>query len=212
VATDSPITFIKQSIRDFRTTGAIAPSSLFLARAIAKSLPENISDDFKVVEVGAGTGSITGELVKRMKNRGQLDLWEISPEFCKVLRARIGREPHLAAMKDRINICEGDIRSHKPGQVYDAVVSGLPFNCFQPEEVRGFIEHFRSLLKPQGTLTWFEYVAIRKIQSPFVSKARRAQLKGINDVTSGFIRDHQFKQQIIPINFPPARVRQLKFG
>jgi len=212
MATDSPITFIKQSFKDFRTTGAIAPSSLFLARAIAKTLPEQISDDFKVVEVGPGTGSVTGELVKRMNGRGHLDLWEISPEFCKVLRSRISREPVLAGMKNRINVYEGDIRSHNPGQYYDAVVSGLPFNCFQPEEVRGFIEHFRALLKPQGTLTWFEYVAIRKIQSPFVSKARRAQLKGINDVTSSFIRDHQFKQEIIPINFPPARVRQLKFG
>jgi phospholipid N-methyltransferase len=107
---------------------------------------------------------------------------------------------------------QGDVRHLKEEHTYDAIISGLPFNCFTPGEVRGFIEHFRFLLKPGGTLTWFEYVGIRKLQAPFVSPARRAQLRAIHEVTHEFVGRHQFNEHIIPVNLPPARVRHLRFG
>lgn len=212
MASDSPISFIKQSIKDFRTTGAVAPSSLFLARGIARNLPRDIEDGYRVLEVGPGTGSITGEIVKRMDGRGTLDLYEISPAFCAILRKRISEENVFRKMAPRTTVHEGDVRALPPQPTYNAIISGLPFNCFQPDEVAGFLEHFRALLKTNGILIWFEYVAIRKIQAPFVSKARREQLKGINAVTSKFINAHQHTQEIVPLNFPPARIRHLKFG
>ncbi|HYG74435.1 MAG TPA: methyltransferase domain-containing protein [Planctomycetota bacterium] len=212
MGSDNPIAFIKQSIRDFRTTGAVAPSSAFLARGIAKNLPAEVPENFRVLEVGAGTGSITTELARHMSGRGYLELFEISPDFCSVLRQRVAVEKCFEQMRSRISIHEGDVRSLKKQHHYDAIVSGLPFNCFQPDEVRGFIEHFRYLLKPGGGLIWFEYVAIRQLQSPFVGKARREQLKGVGAVTGSFIREHQYRQQIVPLNLPPARIRHLRFG
>ena len=78
--------------------------------------------------------------------------------------------------------------------------------------MQGFLEHFRALLRPRGALIWFEYLAVREIQSVFVGKTRREQLKGISDVTKRFIRGHQYRQEIIGLNFPPARIRHLRFG
>jgi len=212
MGSDNPISFIKQSIKDFRTTGAVAPSSMFLARGIARNLPRDMGSDYRVLEVGPGTGSVTGEIVKRMNGRGTLDLYEISPSFCAILRKKVSAEPVFRGMASRVTIHEGDVRALPALPSFDAIVSGLPFNCFQPDEVQGFLEHFRALLKPKGILIWFEYVAIRKIQAPFVSKARREQLKGISTVTSNFIKAHEHSQQIVPLNLPPARIRHLKFG
>jgi len=212
MATDKPLAFFRQTLRDFRNTGALAPSGLFLARAIAKTLPETIDDDYRVMEVGPGTGSITSELCRRMNGRGHLDLFEISPEFCSLLNERVSDEPIFAPMKSRLRIHQGDVREIKGRKDYNAVISGLPFNNFSPDEVESFLLHFRDVLQPGGTLVWFEYVAIRKLQSPFVSRRRREQLRGIHDITSRFVKEHQFRQQIIPINLPPARIRQLKFG
>ncbi|MCY3018848.1 MAG: methyltransferase domain-containing protein [Planctomycetota bacterium] len=209
---DSPITFIKQSIKDFRNTGSLAPSSQFLARAMARSLPEHIPDDYRVLEVGPGTGSITSEIVKRMNGRGHLDLFEISPTFCKVLRRRLADEPEFRRMRSRVVVHQGDVRSLPPHPRFNAIISGLPFSNFRPEEVQGFLEHFRALLKPKGALIWFEYVALRRIQSVFVSKTRREQLRGVAAVTRRFVRSHPHRQEIIAINFPPARVLHLRFG
>ena len=212
MAGGNPVAFLRQSIKDFRNTGALAPSGLFLARALAKTLPVVIDDNFKVLEVGPGTGSVTAEISSRMNGKGHLDLWEISPAFCEVLRKRIAQDPKFHHMRSRVHVHEGDIRQLAPGQHFNTIISGLPFNNFEPEEVRGFLEHFRTLLRPEGTLVWFEYVAIRKIQSPFVGKACRKRLEGIGKVTGSFVRAYQYKQQIIPINFPPARIRQAKFA
>lgn len=208
----NPFRFLKETFRNFRTTGAVAPSSRFLARGIAKEIPETLDDDFKLLEVGSGTGSITIELARRMKGRGHLECWELSADFCKHLRKVIADEPAFAPMQGRIEVREGDILKLPREPRYNMVVSGLPFNCFRPEEVRNFLEHFRGILKPGGQLVWFEYVAIRKIQTPFVSSARRQQLRGISEVTGSFIKQHQHKQVIIPINLPPARIRHVRFG
>jgi phospholipid N-methyltransferase len=212
MASDKPLAFFRQTLKDFRNTGALAPSGLFLARAIAKTLPEQLENDFRVMEVGPGTGPVTSEICRRMNGRGQLDLFEISPDFCALLRRRISEEKVFEPMRSRVRIHEGDVRKIHTEKNYDVVISGLPFNNFSPSEVESFLEHFREILKPGGMLVWFEYVAIRELQSPFVSKRRREQLRGIHDITSRFVRAHQVRQQIIPINLPPARVRQLKFG
>jgi phospholipid N-methyltransferase len=209
---DKPLTFIRQSIRNFRSTGALAPSGQFLARAVAKILPEKMPDQYSILEVGPGTGSVTVEILRRMNGSGRLDLWEISPEFCQVLCRRMSLDPVFKGMKSRIAIHEGDVRKVAPKPCYDAIVSGLPFSNFEPDEVRGIMEHFKAVLKPGGVLIWFDYVAIRKLQAPFVSRARRVRLKTISSIIDKYVREHQVRQQIIPINLPPARIRQLKFG
>ena len=208
----SPLTFIQQTFRNFKTTGAIAPSTRFLGQKMALSIPRPVPEGFRVLEVGPGTGPVTREIVRRMDGRGHLELWEISAHFCEFLKAMTRREASFQRMGDRITVNQGDVREHRERHAYDAIISGLPFNCFSAEEVRGFLEHFRVLLKPGGTLSWFEYVGIRKLQAPFVSAQRRAQLRGIHEVTHEFARKHQYGQHIIPVNFPPARVRHLRFG
>lgn len=208
-----PVTFLKQTLKTFRTTGAIAPSSPFLGRAMVKQLPRtgHFPADFRVLEVGPGTGPITEVVAKRMHGQGHLELWEINPDFVEHLRRRIEKQKCFEPMRARIHIEQGDIRSKVAGPHYDAILSGLPFNNFSPDEVTGFLEHFRALLKPGGTLSYFEYVAIRKLQAPFVSKERRVRLKVISQVVEEFAREHQLKSDIVPINFPPARVRHLCF-
>jgi phospholipid N-methyltransferase len=212
MAGDKPFTFIRQSIRNFRSTGALAPSGQFLARAVAKILPENMPEQYSILEVGPGTGSVTVEIVRRMRGAGRLDLWEISPEFCQVLRRRVTTDPVWRGMGARIFVHEGDVRTIEPAPRYDAIISGLPFSNFEPDEVRGILEHFKAVLKPGGVLIWYDYVAIRMLQAPFVGRARRDRLQTISSITEKYVRAHQVRQQIIPINFPPARIRQLKFG
>jgi len=47
----------------------------------------------------------------------------------------------------------GDVRALPAEPTYDAIISGLPFNNFTSAEVRGFLEHFRAMLKPGGILS-----------------------------------------------------------
>jgi phospholipid N-methyltransferase len=208
-----PFVFISQTFKDFRTTGAIAPSSPFLARAMAGALPhaDKVPENFRVLEVGAGTGAFSKALAKRLRHRGQLDLYEISKSFAAHLRKRLGKEDAFRQLDTRVKLHEGDVRALPKEPTFDCIVSGLPLNNFTGAEVRGFLELFKQLLKPGGTLTYFEYVAIRRVKSFIVGKAERERLRAVGAVVDEFIHQYQTHQAIVPINIPPARVRHLCF-
>jgi len=209
----APITFIRQTFKDFKNTGSVAPSSPFLARAMVRCLPtrDRMPKDFRVLEVGPGTGPFTKEAARRLSLNGQLDLYEISELFAEHLERLVERDPVLKRLNGRVNIYCADVREVPAKPIYDAVISGLPFNNFSPKEVQEFLEHLSAVLKPGGTLTFFEYFAIRRLQAPFVSHRRRSNLREIGKVVKEFAKRHQFRQNIVPLNFLPARVRHLRF-
>ena len=209
----APLTFIRQTFKDFRNTGSVAPSSPFLAKAMVKCLPhpEQVPGDYRVLEVGPGTGPFTKQVAKRLSLNGHFDLYEISDIFSEHLERLIRRDKALKRMGDRVNIYCADVLELPPKPIYDAVISGLPFNNFTPDQVRIFLEHFGAVLKPGGTLTFFEYFAIRRLQAPFVSQKRRSNLREIGKVVREFAKKHQFRQSIVPLNLLPARVRHLRF-
>lgn len=213
-STLAPITFIRQTLKDFRNTGSVAPSSPFLARAMVECLPsrDRVPDGFRVLEVGPGTGPFTREAAKRLSRSGHLDLYEISALFSEHLERLIQEDTTFKSMQGRVKVYCADVREVPAEPVYDAVISGLPFNNFTPAEVRQFLEHLSAVLKPGGTLTFFEYFAIRRLQLPFVSAHRRSNLREIGKVVKEFAKKHQFKQRIVPLNILPARVRHLRFA
>ena len=209
-----PVSFIRQTLKAFHTTGAIAPSSSVLARAMLRALPrqDQIPEDYQVLEVGPGTGPITVALAERMSASGQLQVYEINPAFVEHLKERIAHESCFQAMGERLTVHLGNILDLDAPKRFDVIISGLPFNNFKPEEVRRFLEHFKGLLKPTGTLTFFEYYGLRPLQQPFVKRERRERLKGIAHVVDEFVKTYQFDQQIIWRNLPPARARHLRLN
>jgi phosphatidylethanolamine/phosphatidyl-N-methylethanolamine N-methyltransferase len=210
----APVTFFKQTLSSFRTTGAVAPSSVFLAKAMVRSLPtgDACAADYKVLEVGPGTGPFSAAIAQRLKGRGELHLYEINSGFVAHLKRRIEKEPCFKAMGERVQLHEGNVLELQAPQRFDAIVSGLPFNNFTPDEVRSFLEHFRILLKHGGTLTFFEYFGMRPLQMPFVGREKRTRLNGIARVVNQFAREFQVDQQIVLLNVPPARARHMKFA
>ncbi|MFQ6034560.1 MAG: ribose ABC transporter ATP-binding protein [Sedimentisphaerales bacterium] len=51
------------------------------SKVVAKKMAEEINDSAKVVEFGAGTGSVTAEILKRLPENGRLTCFEINPQF-----------------------------------------------------------------------------------------------------------------------------------
>jgi phosphatidylethanolamine/phosphatidyl-N-methylethanolamine N-methyltransferase len=86
VALDDEVRFLRSWIERPLTTGAVAPSGKFLARAMARYVDPD--SDGPVVELGPGTGPVTEALVKAGVAPSRLVLVEFNPAFCKILHAR----------------------------------------------------------------------------------------------------------------------------
>src|SRR5262249_56027445 len=91
--------------------------------------------------------------------------------------------------------------------VDDFIVAGLPVNNFSFDQVRQIFGAFRRLLKPGGTLTYYEYVLMRTLKTPFVNRTERRRLLRVGRVVGHYIRDAQIRRERIFINVPPATVR-----
>ena len=122
-------TFWRETRRHFRTTGAVLPSSPFLACALVYPLNHH-RKPAQILEVGPGTGAITRAIARRLRDGDHLDAVELNAKFVDQLRRRIDNEPIFADHQDRIDVINSAVQD-LPGEArYDFIISGLPFNSF----------------------------------------------------------------------------------
>ncbi|HZV04214.1 MAG TPA: methyltransferase domain-containing protein [Gemmataceae bacterium] len=202
--------FFRECRQHFHTTGAILPSSRFLARALVRPL-HGPRPAWRILEVGPGTGSVTREIARRMTPADRLDAVEINTRFAELVERRVRQERAFTRCRDQIEIITAAVQDLLGTGMYDLIVSGLPLNNLSPHEVREIFATYNRLLKPGGTLTFYEYTLVRQLKSPFVDRRERRRLFRVGRVMRGYIRDYQIRRERIFINVPPATVRYLRF-
>jgi phospholipid N-methyltransferase len=201
-------TFLKESRRHFRATGALLPSSRFLARTLAAPL-SGVRTPCRILEVGPGTGAVTRAIARRLIPGDQLDAVELNPRFVERLRLILLHDPVLIARRPQIRVIHSPVQELPGEAVYDHIISGLPLNNFPVTVVREIFKAYSRLLKPDGVLTYFEYVLIRQLKSPFVGRRERRRLYRVGRVVSEYIRTYQVRRKQVLMNVPPAIVRHL---
>jgi phosphatidylethanolamine/phosphatidyl-N-methylethanolamine N-methyltransferase len=203
--------FFGQFRQQYHDTGSILPSSRFLGRALARPLSQAAGPRW-ILEVGPGTGAVTAQIVKLLRPEDRFDIVEINAQFVAVLKRRLAEEPDFQRCREQIQILHAPLQE-VPGQgVYDFLISGLPLNNFALSLVREVFECYQRLLKPEGVLSYFEYMGIRTLKMPFVSPAERKRLKVLGRFLQRRIERHQFGLQRVLRNFPPAVARHLRFA
>jgi phospholipid N-methyltransferase len=201
--------FFREFRRHVQTTGAILPSSRFLARALVRPL-RNTRSACRILEVGPGTGSVTREIARRLLPEDRLDAVEINSHFIQLLEGRLRTDMVFRARSPQINLIYAAVQELPGDSVYDYIVSGLPLNNFPVVVVREIFDTFTRLLKPGGMLSYYEYTLVRELKTPFVGRRERRRLFRIGRVMRGYIRDYQVRRERIFINVPPATVRHLR--
>jgi phospholipid N-methyltransferase len=222
--------FWREFREQYHTTGALLPSGRALSRALARfvregdaALPntskngaparvENASVGRRILEVGPGTGAVTGQIIKGMRPTDRLDLVERNDQFVAQLRSRLAEDPTFAAVTDRITLHHASVEDLREDQPYDLIVSGLPLNNFAVETVDGILNKLRRLLAPGGTLSFFEYVAVRKAKSAISSKAERERLRGIGSIFDEMLSKDEVRRDLVLANVTPAWVHHVRFS
>jgi phospholipid N-methyltransferase len=164
-----------------RSIASFAPSSRFLARKTCGGIDYDKARC--VVELGAGTGPITRELVRRAKPHTRVMVVELDPDFCKRLRAKF----------PGVDIVEGDacqldrlLADRGIAQV-DHVLSGLPLPSFPAGLRDNVLASVARCLAPEGS---FRQLSVM----PWVYRG----------LYRTYFEDVRFK--LVPLNLPPAGV------
>ena len=174
--------FFSHFLKNPKAVGAAAPLSQTVIDQITKHLKKRLHlESIRILEVGAGIGNITKSIVKYLQPQDQFDLVEINPEYCLHLAKSFGHIPNLS-------IHEMSIIDWQPAEKYDFIISTLPFNSFDPSFVEEVFSHYTSLLKPNGLLSYVEYIGLQDINLAFskgekkkVIHRRKHYLQSIQD-------------------------------
>jgi len=132
------------------TVGAVCPSSPHLAQAMAHELDDN--GDGLVLELGAGTGSITSALLQRGITAERLIVLERSPELVNHLRRRFPSVRVIQGDASQLDLLLGS-----DGRHVQAIVSGLPLRSLARTAVKQITRQMRLLLPTGGRLVQFTY-------------------------------------------------------
>lgn len=166
-----PLTFLKRFFASPIAVGAVWPTSLATARIMASP----VDPKGTVLEMGAGTGSITEGIVERLNDASNLTSVEIDPKLAEVFRKNF---PQL-----RLEVRDAEDVLRESGG-FDAIVSGVPLSIMEEGKRKRMLGLIKQKLNADGV-----FVAI---QYSLVSKQELEQNFGTVDI------------KFSPLNVPPA--------
>ncbi|MBI3288251.1 MAG: methyltransferase domain-containing protein [Elusimicrobia bacterium] len=149
--------FLTQVARNWKTIGAVAPSSPALARRMIESA--DVARAHHVLELGPGTGVFTAEIDRARPSESRYLGLEANARFASVLRPRFPglRFEHAQAQTFDLNAY---VAKHGP---FDAVISGLPWTAFPPSLQRSILDNVLPHLASGGRFVSFAYWGLNRL-------------------------------------------------
>jgi phosphatidylethanolamine/phosphatidyl-N-methylethanolamine N-methyltransferase len=175
--------FLKELVLRPRQLGAIAPSSRFLAQAMAQWITPK-SDGY-VLELGPGTGAVTEALLNQGLSPNRLIAVEKSLILAEHLRERY---PEATIIHGDAMELESLLKTHMPNALpLRVVISSLPLLNFPADCAEAIACGIQAVLGSQGRLVQFSYQILRT--NPKLLRAF-----------------HLVNSRVVWRNLPPARV------
>lgn len=202
--------FFKAFLTSYHTTGAIVPSGRFLAAALARYVGDGAAGPRRILEVGPGTGAVTRRIIASLRPDDRLDLVELNASFVAQLRRCMETDKAFRPVADRTRVFHCSVEELPRDSAYDLIISGLPLNNFSVATVEQILATLTGLLEPGGTLSFFEYIAIRRARALFSGRAERARLRGIGRAMHKVLAEHEIRRDRIWPNVPPAWVHHVR--
>jgi phosphatidylethanolamine/phosphatidyl-N-methylethanolamine N-methyltransferase len=143
--------FLQEFFSNWRMTGAIAPSSARLARKMVDHA--QVKDAKCILELGPGTGPFTEAIHNCMPEDARYLGLELNTVFVDRLRQRF---PTMQFEAKAVQEYDFD-QFLQPGEMFDTVVSGLPWTAFPTDLQISILDHALTRLKPGGHLATFAY-------------------------------------------------------
>jgi phospholipid N-methyltransferase len=169
--------FLRAFVANPRQVGAVLPTS----RAAVRDMLDmaDVAGADLVVELGAGTGSQTAEVLARMRPDARLVALEIDPDLARLLAERFD-DPRLSVVRDSAE----NLHDHLDGQKADVLVCALPFTSLEPDLRRRILDELPRVLAPHGVALVIQY-------SPLILSELRRRFASV-------------RKRISPLNVPPA--------
>jgi len=145
--------FARNFLKHPRMLGSVIPSSRFLIDRVLE--PIDWQRARVVVEYGPGVGTLTAEMLRRMRSDAMLIAFETNHDFVTFLSDTL-KDP-------RLHVVEGsaadvaDVLDRTSGRRVDAVVSGIPFSTIDAATGEAILRATRDVLGVGGVFVVYQF-------------------------------------------------------
>lgn len=144
--------FFKESVKNYKTSGTIAPSSRFLAKKMLKKI--DFSKANVLIELGPGNGAITERILKKLHPESVLICFEINDAFYgELLKIK---HKQLIVLKSSAENILTEIEKLGFTEV-DHIISSLPLTIIPKEISENILKESYKTLKIKGTFIQYQY-------------------------------------------------------
>lgn len=153
IVEESALTFARNFFKNPRMLGSVIPSSRWLVDQLLRDVEWDRAR--VLVEFGPGVGTITREILKRMRPDATLVALELNDEFVQVLRDEIAdsrlRVAHRSA--EAVNDVLRDLGQPKA----DYLLAGIPFSILSEEQRQDVIRSAYEALRDDGVMLVYQF-------------------------------------------------------
>lgn len=203
--------FLREFITHFESTGTICPSSKWAAEAITESLRTKRQGQH-ILEVGAGTGAFTVQILESMLDSDTLTICELNPRFIVALKKKLEKNSFYQLHKDRIRFFEGPVQELEEDRKYDLIVSALPFTNFTAELCKDIFEKLRRIGHKNTKLSFIEYIGLRKIKKAVSNPKDKERLSQVDEFFEQMYDKHHTTKKRVWLNILPLTVYQMNIA
>jgi phospholipid N-methyltransferase len=143
--------FLAAALRNPAQVGAVVPTSDVMGELLTRIVPRSGAP--VVIELGPGTGAVTGVIDDRLSPAARHIAIELDPDMAAYLRRT---HPSLEVVEGNA-IKLGALLAEHDVEHADAVVSGLPWALFDGDTQVSILTQIADLIGPTGAFTTFAY-------------------------------------------------------
>jgi len=146
-----PLLFWERSLRNPKQICSLFPSSPFVGRAMTEAIVSRPAPH--VIELGAGTGAVTRQLVRNGVSAHNLTLVELDPELGAHLHRSFPGVDVMVAPAQHL----AQLWRERQAPPVGAIVSTLPMRLFPKPMIRSIVKSSFQVLSPGGVFVQFTY-------------------------------------------------------
>ena len=208
---NSPLVFAREFFREFETTGTPFQTSHRAAFALTEPLRER-SRPLEILELGAGLGAVTKQILKDMKPQDRLTVCEINPRLLAVLRLELAGRSDFIRNSGRIRFMDCAAQHLPEDRKYDLVVCALPFLNFDLDTIRSIFSKLTSLSRPDTIMTSYEYIGFRSLNKIVSRVTGLGSIHEVDDFLSEIFKTGQGQTKDVWKHLLPIHIHRVTLG